>query len=121
MRQSAPSLTRSMVPSLTLSGKDGTIDLVKDGADWRMTAPKPSQADNSAVQYLLSTIDSAEAGDVVTDQPTGLADYGLEHPPMSVRVKADGHQEEVAFGGKTPDDVSYYAKYADKAKVFTVP
>lgn len=114
--------TKEAVQELTLvNGTDPKIDVTKDAAGWHLTAPIAAQADTTAIDGLLATIESAEVTETIADQPSGLAEYGLEHPRVAVSVKGKDGLQQLQLGDKTPDDIGVYAKYADKSRVFTVP
>jgi hypothetical protein len=112
---------KAKVQEITIvNGAEPKIDVQKDGSSWRLSAPVAAQADANAIESVLSSVDAAEISDSVTDQPSGLSQYGLEHPRISVGVKADAGMKEVLLGNKTPDEMAVYAKYADKPRIFTV-
>ena len=100
-----------------------SIRMVKSGQDWTLAAPAEAPADATQVDTLLSTIETAEIGNVVVEQPDSLAKFGLDKPRLTVSVLADGEKEpqQLQLGNKTPDENSLYAKTPAKARVFTVP
>ncbi len=54
-------LARERVKSMRLVGDGQPIRLERDGVDWRITEPRPIEADASAVSRLLSTLQDLRA------------------------------------------------------------
>jgi len=115
---------KDKVKEIGVAKTDGdSIRVVKEGQDWKLTGPSESPADASQIDTLLSTIQTAEIGSVVVEQPDSLAKFGLDKPKFVVTVVADGSKEpqQLQLGNKTPDENNLYAKTPAKARVFTVP
>jgi hypothetical protein len=117
------SLDKTKVKALTLapSGSE-TVKLVKDGGAWRMTEPTVVAADSSAVESILSSLETLEMAQVAVEQATNLADFGLAEPKLKLTVEREGTAGslELLLGGPTPDSGSLFAKTPDKPRVFTI-
>jgi hypothetical protein len=100
-----------------------SLRMVKEGQDWKLAGPAEAPADASQIDTILSTIQSAEIGNVVVEQPDSLAKFGLDKPKLTISVVTDGAKEpqQLQLGNKTPDENNLYAKTPAKARVFTVP
>lgn len=100
-----------------------TIRLLKEGAAWKVAAPFAAPADTSAVESLLTSLEKLEADEVVVEQATSLAEYGLDEPTRTIRALVEGAAAplEVQFGAKSPDGSSVYARTASAPKVYLVP
>jgi hypothetical protein len=115
-------IEKSKVKTFTLSRTGGdTIQVNKDGANWKLASQGGIVADAAAVDNVLTTVDGAEISSTVTDTPAGLAPYGLEPPRLTVAVTADGPEQKMELGRHTPDGTSVYAKMSSRPRVFTIP
>ena len=115
---------KDKVKEIGVAKTDGdSIRVVKEGQDWKLAGPSESPADASQIDTLLSTIQTAEIGSVVVEQPDSLAKFGLDKPKLVVTVLTDGAKEpqQLQLGKKTPDENNLYAKTPAKTRVFTVP
>jgi hypothetical protein len=116
-------LDRAKVQSITLAPQGGEeIRLVKEKDGWRMKAPADVAADSAQVDSLLSSLDTLQQEEVVTETPAALGEYGLDKPKTTVTVTIEGVKDPLvlALGAKTPDGGALYAKTPAKARVFTV-
>jgi hypothetical protein len=114
---------RAKVQSITLAPPGAEeIRLVKEKDGWRMKAPGDVAADAAQVDSLLSSLDTLQAEEVVTEAPASLAEYGLDKPKTSVSIAVEGVKAPLvlAVGAKTPDGGALYAKTPDRARVFTI-
>jgi hypothetical protein len=94
----------------------------KDGS-WKVDSPFQAPADSSAVDSLLTSLEKLEADEVVVDQTSDLAQYGLAPPSRTVSAVVAGTpgKTSVLFGSKSPDGSSVYAKTPVSPKVYLVP
>ena len=116
-------LDRSKVKAITLSPQGGDeVRLVKEKDGWRMTAPTDVAADSTEVDSLLSTLESLQSEDVVTESPGPVAEYGLDKPKNTVSVTVEGAKDPLVLilGEKTPDGNAIYARTPARPRVFTV-
>jgi Domain of unknown function (DUF4340) len=114
---------KSKVKEISLAPKDGeALTVVKDGQGWKLTAPLAAPADASAVDGLVSGLDSLEIDEVVAESPGKLADFGLESPQRTIGLLLQGATEplKLLLGNKTPDGSSIYAKLPAKPRVFVL-
>jgi hypothetical protein len=114
---------RAKVQSITLAPQGAEeIRLVKEKDGWRMKIPADVAADGAQVDSLLSSLDTLQAEEVVTETPAALAEYGLDKPKNTVSVALEGTKAPLvlAVGAKTPDGGALYAKTPDRARVFTI-
>jgi hypothetical protein len=113
---------KAKVKEIAFTKSEGeTVRVVKEGEEWKLSAPAAAPADTAQIDGLLTSIESAEMSEVVIEQPASLATYGLDKPKMTVSVTADAAPLELQLGNKTPDESSVYAKHPAKSRVFTVP
>lgn len=108
--------------SLTKAGGDA-LRLVKQGQYWRLASPTDVPAAASEVEALLSSLESLEVQEVVSDSPAALQPFGLEPPATTATLKLEGKAEPLTLllGDKTPDNTGLYAKLPSQPRLFTVP
>jgi hypothetical protein len=114
---------RAKVQSITLAPAGAEeVRLVKEKDGWRMKTPADVAADSAQVDSLLSSLDTLQAEEVVTETPAALAEYGLDKPRNTVSVAVEGTKAPLvlAVGAKTPDGGALYAKTPDRPRVFTI-
>jgi hypothetical protein len=99
-----------------------SIRLVKEGSFWKLTAPFAATADAPVVEGLLTSLEKLEADELVAEQVTDFAQYGLATPTRTVTAVVEGEQAPLAveFGAKSPDAGSVYARKRGEAKVYLV-
>ena len=117
-------LDKSKVKEMDLAPAGGpAIHLAREGASWRLTSPAPVAADSAEADALVSSLESLEVQEVVTDTPGKLGEYGLDPPKTTVGVLLQGASEplKLMLGEKTPDGTAVYARVPSRARVFTVP
>jgi hypothetical protein len=97
-----------------------SIELAKDGADWKVTKPIAALADYSAADSLLSRLQMAAMKSIVTEPatPADLKKYGFDKPQATVVVSAGGTTSSLVIGGKAPGD-DVYVRDASKPIVAT--
>jgi hypothetical protein len=118
-------LDKSKVKELDLAPSGGpAVHLSKEGEAWSLTAPAPPMAaDSGEAESLLTTLETLEVQEVVTESPGALAEYGLDPPRTAVSVLLQGASEplKLLLGDKSPDGGALYAKVPTRPRVFTVP
>ncbi len=87
------------VQGIEIQSAKGETELARDGDGWKIVKPEAHKADPTEVRALLAAIKGVRADDFV-DQPTALADYGLDKPrgTIAVVVGADKTRKEILVG-----------------------
>ncbi len=113
---------KAKAKELTLASNGTTIKVVKEGGAWKVVSPFVAPADSSAVEAMLSSLGKLEADEVVVEQTSDLAQYGLAQPSRTVTALVEGGKQPltVQFGAKAPDNSSVYAKTPGSPKVYLV-
>jgi len=114
---------KAKAKELTVAVKGGdSIDLVKEGTFWKLTAPFKAPADTTAVESMFTSLEKLEADELVADQVKDFSQYGLDAPSRSVKAVVEGAAAPLAvdFGSKAPDGSSVYARKPGEAKVYLV-
>src|SRR5262249_4888530 len=73
---------REKVDGIDVNADGKTLQLAKDGTEWKLTKPVSARADNSAVEGLVGRIETAQMKSVATNDvtPDDLKKYGLDKP-----------------------------------------
>jgi hypothetical protein len=113
---------REKVERVEVQAGDRTLTFVKQGPDWRITAPIDARADFGAVEGVVgrlntSPMKSIEAAEV--KDPKDLVKYGLDKPAATVRVVSGSSQAGLAIG-KSAAEGTVYARDLSRPMVFTI-
>lgn len=79
-------LDREKVDTIELETRKGRTVLSKAEDTWRMQEPEEASADQRAVNDLLWDLTSTRVKEFVDDDPKTLKSYGLQAPPVTVRL-----------------------------------
>jgi hypothetical protein len=116
----------------TLSRDDVGEFEVKDGSqsiylalggmgDWFIGAIDGPPADTARVNSLLDSVVNLKSTRVITDTSVGLAAFGLDNPPVEVRLGlTEGKKEVLLIGNKNPQGISYYAQRQGSPNVYLI-
>jgi hypothetical protein len=111
-------LTPDSVTRVELIRGEDTIELSREGTDWRLTKPLSAPADQRAVEALIRTVAEAEEKRRI-DAPESLQQFGLEPPTVVVGLTdRDGKTlPRLAIGGSAPIGFSVYLRRGDEPAV----
>lgn len=97
------------------------LALEKSGGSWKITQPKPLNADQESVSTVASTLSSLNADRVVEDRAGDLKPFGLADPGLQIGVTLkDNKKSQLFIGDATPTGNDYYAKLEGDPRVFTI-
>jgi hypothetical protein len=88
--------------------------------EWRIVEPLKADAENSAINGLVSNLKGAKVEQVVTETAEELEPFGLEEPEITVVVLVAEGEESPApllLGGKSPIGHNSYAMIEGQDKV----
>jgi hypothetical protein len=93
------------------------------GEGWTLLAPVVVPADQGEVDAVLTSLEGLESDEVVVENATDLAQYGLATPHLTVGIQVEGVPEplQLQIGDKTPDGSGLYARLPSKPRVFLIP
>jgi hypothetical protein len=110
------------IEELTVKSESGEqTTLRKSGTDWQITQPIAEKSDGADVTGITSGLAGLEQQRLIDDNPTNLAEYGLEPARMEITFKAGGQEHKLLVGRKTPPGTDLYAKLGNQKKVFLIP
>ncbi len=112
------------VKKLIIAHDNGqTVEIDRDGDNWKIVKPAPYPADDTAVRTALSTLVNARASDFVADAPGNVNQYGLEKPHLTATVVLkSGEQQSMLFGFKQNEQgkSGIYVRRGERAPVYAV-
>jgi hypothetical protein len=94
----------------------------KTNGSWQLIEPEKTDADQGQVTNAATSLASLEINRVVDDNPSDLAQYGLNPPKADVafRVKGKSELQHLLLGEKTATGSDLYAKTPDQKRVFLI-
>jgi hypothetical protein len=109
------------VDHIELMADGKTIEIGKDGTDWKLKKPIQVKADASSVEGLLGRLQTAQMKSLVAAdaKPADLKKYGLDKPAVIVNVTSGSSRATLLIGGKTSDK-AFYARDASQPAVVTI-
>lgn len=88
--------------------------------EWRITEPLQADADDTAINGLVSNLKSVELEQVVTESAESLEPYGLKEPEIRIALQMDEGVEApqpLLVGAKSPIGSNSYAMWEGGDKV----
>jgi hypothetical protein len=129
----APVSTEAPKPELSKGDKDkivkvvltdraeGTLTFEKKGTEWSVTPSLGGTLDASLMDDLLYSFSGLIAERTIEENPTDLAQYGLNPPQATARATwEDGSVHTLYLGARTASGNTYYLQVKDDPKVYTV-
>lgn len=114
---------RDQVDRVEIAHGKERVELAKSGDQWRMVAPVQARADFSAVEGLITRIQSAQMRSVAAEGDADLKAYGLGAPAATLTLGAGSARTVVQFGRATSGeegDGDVFARDASDTRVVTV-
>lgn len=111
-----------------VNGDVTTLILERDNDSlWQMQAPKAFPVYNSAVTNLMDTLVRVQVDSFEAENPSDLAQYGLDDPKYRLKVggiiNSETVNREIWFGdmiSDAADETQMYGYFADSKQVFTI-
>jgi len=99
-----------------------TTTVVRQDAEWAITAPSPADADIVEVSTVVSSIESLERTRVVVETPESLTPFGLEPARITVAFSVAGESDprRLRIGNRTPTGGDLYAQVEGAPAVFLI-
>jgi len=116
-------IDRTAVTELKIksSSSSETTTLRRTGDAWEVVAPVVAPADSATVDAILSTLETVEVDRVLDENPSALAQFGLEVPAVEVTATAGGTAHSLALGIDTPTGTGLYARANGSPRLLLVP
>ncbi len=101
-------------------GKD-TQRFVKEGEDWKLTAPVNALGDADEISNFLSNIRSERIETFVSETPEEVVPLGLNPPRILLKIQAEKAKQSWTLKiGKPYDEHSFYAQRGQPDNIVTV-
>lgn len=116
-------LAADSIEEIEIRNADGvTSHVQRVGTDWQLISPDKADADDGVVGTVTSNLSTLEVQRVVDENPTDLAQYGLNPPRVDVsfRVKDQKDFQRLLVGEKTPTGGDFFAKRPNETRVFLI-
>ncbi len=105
------------VQQISLKHPDESIVLLKDGADWKMKSPIADDAETSAVDAFLYSL-QIQKGKIFRGEEESKsinwAEFGLEPAGTVIELKGSKNTETVSVSSKNAYDGSFYVRVGDR-------
>ena len=100
--------------------KDGktTLSLVKKEKKWHFKEDKSIPLDEEAVTGLFDCLSPVKATKTMEKDDAKLADYGLDHPSMTIAVTAGNTTYQYQLGIAVPVEGGYYGTASAGDKIY---
>jgi hypothetical protein len=92
----------------------------KDGKFYNLVAPAGKFVPHDLMDAMVSLLTSAKSVEVVAEDTSDLAQFGLDHPKSEVTIESTGQPQpiKIAFGNENPTHTAIYAQIEGIPKVF---
>ena len=92
----------------------------KNGQFYNLVAPPGKFVPHDLMDAMVSLLTSAKSVEVVAEDTSDLAQFGLDHPKSVVTIEAPGQPQpmKIAFGNENPTHTAIYAQIEGIPKVF---
>ncbi|MEO0802152.1 MAG: DUF4340 domain-containing protein [Cyanobacteria bacterium J06642_2] len=102
------------ITNLTLTANNDTFQLARADNTWRLQQPIQTEAEDLAVNNLLTAIASLESQTKLTEKPTNLAEFGLDASAQTIAFATSaGDRHSLKLGNDTFDSAGTYVQIDD--------
>ncbi len=113
---------REKLEGIVIQNGDDRIELHRQKGKWRLTAPVQGQADPAVVDNLISDLESWPKMAVIPPPKSGtekttLAEYGLAHPKLRLRLLMPEGPPEIGFGKDAALEGQVYVRMGQAREV----
>lgn len=113
---------REDISSLSLTRAGQTVSVQDKDGKWIITQPLAAQANQSAVDSLVSSLTSAKIERTLSPSAEEMKSFGLEEPAVTLEIKLkSGETQTLKLGAKDFSGLSVYAQAGDSKDVSLVP
>ena len=108
--------------NIRLMKNNQTIIYQEENSVWWMKEPMTVRGNEEVAVDIIQSIINVVETDPVTDNPSDLAQFGLDHPRMEIGVKLKGEEKTTTLllGSDNPTSTTIYAKLNDSPRIFLV-
>jgi hypothetical protein len=107
------------VTGYTIQTAEGTTELQRKDGQWVMVKPSALPLVQTAAQAWVDTFNSVKKEKTVDENPTDLAQFGLDKPKQEFTVQlSDGSKQTLSIGEAVAIQGQSYAKFSGSNEVF---
>ena len=112
---------RGKVDGIEVIGDGKTVQMVKEGGEWKLVRPLKARTDFALVEEVIGQLQSAQMKSIVATDPTpaDLKKYGLDKPSTTIDLHMGSARATLLLGGKA-EEGSTYVRDASKPAVMTM-
>jgi hypothetical protein len=115
-------LKLSGIDAVTVASGSESLRFQKDkhGEFYNLVAPPGKFVPHDLMDAMVSLLTSAKSVEVVAEDTSDLAQFGLDHPKSVVTIEGPGMPQpmKIAFGNENPTHTAIYAQIEGIPKVF---
>lgn len=109
------------ISQVSLSSKNGVINLEKKGDNWQLKDSPSIKLVQSSVTTIVTDFTALTAEKVIDPNPTKLDNYGLATPSVTgTATLEDGSKKVIFLGDRAPSGADFYLMVKDDPKVYLV-
>jgi len=110
---------RDKIDTLSITSPKRVLKFTKADGEWQMTLPVKGRADFTAVDGLVSRLNTLQTKSIVAPEAASLAEYGLDKPETTIQL-GSGSSQATLLIGKTAGEGVVYAKDQSRPAVITI-
>ncbi|MFN2507917.1 MAG: DUF4340 domain-containing protein [Chthoniobacterales bacterium] len=123
--QNVVNFEREKLEGIRIQNGDDKIELRRIDEKWRLETPIKDQADQAAIDNLLSDLESWEkeetiSGNEIESDKGRLAEYDLEKPKLRLKLLGKDSPPEILFGRDAALEGKMYVRFEDAKDTFVV-
>lgn len=114
-------IDRDKIDAVEVSAAGRTLQLNKEGSDWKIAKPIEARADYGTTEGLIGRLQTVQMKSIVSENPSpaDLRKYGLDRPAITANLNAGSARATLVIGRKA-EDTTVYARDASKSMVVTI-
>jgi Domain of unknown function (DUF4340) len=121
--QNVLNFDRDKLEGIVIQNGDDRIELRRQDNKWRLEGPIKDQADNGAVDTLVSNLefwqkDNTIPSKEIEKEKGGLAEYGLSKPKLRLQLLGKEMPPEILFGKEAALEGRMYVRFGNARDVF---
>lgn len=109
----------SKVKEIGIINDTETVNLIKEGTEWKCADDETFQIDGSMVETYLDQI-SEITSDVKIEAVQDFSQYGLDHPQLNVTLQWENNMYTIQIGDYNTITGSYYISVNESDTVYTI-
>jgi hypothetical protein len=110
------------ISGIWLQNREGTVRMARTDDGWEIREPIVTGGDESQIDLILTSLESARIERVVTDSAVDLTAFGLDEPEVLIRLESEeAGFDTLQIGRHNPTMEFVYARLSGADRVFLIP